>query len=82
MYFLSGQDVRAVLTIPIKLYTVSDVDSGSSDKDNVFRLTNGTDRRMMYTFAAESREMKKRWVKDLGMKWIKGSGKGLVNYTT
>ncbi|XP_033647626.1 uncharacterized protein LOC117307082 isoform X2 [Asterias rubens] len=56
------KDVRAVLTIPIKLYTVSDVDSGSSDKDNVFRLTNGTDRRMMYTFAAESREMKKRWI--------------------
>ncbi|XP_071807039.1 uncharacterized protein [Asterias amurensis] len=56
------KDVRAVLTIPIKLYTVSDVDAGSLDKDNVFRLTNGTDRRMTYTFAAESREMKKRWI--------------------
>lgn len=49
------QDVKALCTIPLLGYTVEDADTPAS-----FRLSQS---KFVHTFAAESEELKQRWLK-------------------
>ncbi|XP_071817824.1 FYVE, RhoGEF and PH domain-containing protein 6-like isoform X3 [Apostichopus japonicus] len=59
------RDVRAVLTLPVKLYEVKEIsaeDGVPVGKDYVFKLEHG---QTAYYFAAESFKIKSRWMKIL-----------------
>jgi hypothetical protein len=53
------KDVRPVLTLPIKLFSVRNLDDTDAERQHVFKLS---DNRTVHTLSAESRELKRRWM--------------------